>query len=75
VLQLVFQCLVILFYPSATIIYDQIYFLATLSLGRFVLEALEMRRGKSECRDKMEGQKIHPGGSIIRECNNLSFIA
>jgi hypothetical protein len=37
-------------------------------------EALEMRRGKSECRDKMERQKIHPGGSIIRECNNLSFI-
>ena len=32
VLQLVFQCLVILFYPSAIIIYDQIYFLATLSL-------------------------------------------
>jgi hypothetical protein len=39
-------------------------------------EALEMRRGKSECLDKMEEQQILSRtvrSSIKRQCNNLSF--
>ena len=36
-------------------------------------EVLEMRRGKSDCLVKMDGQQILPRGSIKRQCTNLSF--